>query len=73
MHHAAMRGNNSNRHRLGGRFVYYSLYGWGVPLVIVGIGQVLDNIKNLPSYIIKPNLGVWTCWFYSKSFKGYNL
>ena len=57
---------NTNRNKLGKRFIYYSLYGWGVPLTIVGIGQVMDISKNLPDNFVKPQFGVWTCWFYSK-------
>ena len=55
-------GHAKHRRRLGFRFLVYSIYAWGVPTLIVSIGQILDN-TNVPHYIIKPNFGVLHCWF----------
>merc|ERR1740128_1413470 len=55
--------NYGRRHRLGLRFVVYSIYAWGVPTLIVLIGQILDNSPDLPDYIVKPNFGKPRCWF----------
>jgi len=55
------------RHHLGFRFFVYSLYAWGVPIIIVLIGQILDHTSNLPESIIKPNFGNPRCWFEDKA------
>jgi hypothetical protein len=34
--------------KIGCRFFMYSLFGWGVPLILVIISQILDEVKNLP-------------------------
>ena len=52
--------SSRNRHRLGRRFIWYSVYAWGLPLVIVAVGQILDNV---PTTILRPNFGVVKCWF----------
>ena len=45
-------------------FIFYSIYAWGVPFVMVLVGQILDHLKDdLPSNIIKPDFGVLKCWF----------
>ena len=54
---------NGRRHHLGSRFVMYSIYAWGVPTLIVAVGQILDYSPNLPDSIIKPSFGVTHCWF----------
>jgi hypothetical protein len=62
-----MRANiRQNQQLLGRRFMFYSIYGWGVPFVIVIIGQILDNVEGLPENTIKPQFGVESCWFCKK-------
>ena len=61
-----MRPRNQRRgqhHQLGATFIFYSLYAWGIPLVIVVVGQILDNLPNVPNYISKPGFGMGSCWF----------
>lgn len=53
-----------NKQYLGKIFVYYSLYGWGLPGVITLLGQLFDHIEDLPDYVIRPQFGVWSCWFF---------
>ena len=53
---------------LGKQFIFYSIYGWGVPLSIVLVGQFLQNIPNLSIYVITPGFGVRSCWFNRKLF-----
>ncbi len=48
---------------MGKRLLSYSIYAWGVPLSIVIIGQILDNIKDLSPHIVKPGFGIKQCWF----------
>ncbi len=59
---------NKGSNRLGLTFALYSSYGWGVPFIVVVIGQIFDHIKQLPNYIIRPNFGLRSCWFGSKFF-----
>ena len=60
------RDNRHNRNQLGRRFIFYSIYAWCVPFLIVIIGQILDN-TNSPDYIIKPGFGGLKCWFASNT------
>ena len=51
---------------MGTRLCFYFTYAWGVPLLIVITGQILDNVNDLPSHIIKPGFGKYRCWFERK-------
>ncbi|GFT31496.1 probable G-protein coupled receptor Mth-like 2 [Nephila pilipes] len=43
-------------------FIIYSIYSWGMPLIITSISVVIDNIEGVP-YWIKPNYGRRDiCW-----------
>lgn len=64
-------------------FIYYSIYGWGLPLVVVLIGLILDSTyarnydisgRRLSSEdgIIRPDFGVINCWFGSIYDDTYN-
>ncbi|XP_046439774.1 G-protein coupled receptor Mth2-like [Daphnia pulex] len=46
------------------RFFYSSVYGWGIPLVIVVVGQILQHC-DVPDYIVKPGFASdeLYCWF----------
>jgi len=37
--------DGKNRHKFSWRFVIYSIYAWGIPLIIVLVGQILDWIE----------------------------
>jgi hypothetical protein len=50
------------RHRIGVRFLVYSLYAWGMPIIIVSIGAILDNVDNLPTEVLHPRFGGRSCW-----------
>lgn len=52
---------------MGKRLFFYSIYAWGVPLLIVMTGQILQNVDELPSNIITPGLGLKKCWFGKRS------
>jgi hypothetical protein len=53
---------------LGKQFFYSSLYGWGIPFVIVGVGQILQH-SDVPDDIIKPGLASKLyCWFNRKLY-----
>ena len=51
-----------------GRFIFYSLYAWGVPLIIVAIGQILNNAGGVPDGVLKPNFGELKCFFRGLNF-----
>lgn len=51
------------------RLRIYELYAWGGPLVISGIGAVLDNLPidpMNPHEFIRPRFGVNRCFFYGE-------
>ena len=54
----------NQHHRLGATFIFYSLYAWGLPFIIVLVGQILDNIPNVPDHISKPGFGEEFCRFH---------
>ncbi|GFS92861.1 g-protein coupled receptor Mth2 [Nephila pilipes] len=39
-------------------FIIYSIYSWGMPLIITVISVVIDNAEKVPSWI-KPHFGRW--------------
>lgn len=52
-------------HQLGRRFIYYSLYAWSVPTLIVLFGQIVDNVRGLANHISQPGFGTLKCWFHT--------
>lgn len=52
-----------DRRRWSQRLIAYSVYAWGVPVLIVTVGQILDHWPDLPDYIVTPNLGQTNAWF----------
>ncbi|XP_057366331.1 LOW QUALITY PROTEIN: G-protein coupled receptor Mth2-like [Daphnia carinata] len=60
------RNSRHGRQHLGRRIIFYSIYAWGVPFIIVLVGQVLDHVKNLPQHIVTPGFGEVKCWFFEK-------
>lgn len=58
-----LRPRKSRKGQLTKRFIYYSLYAWGVPLVIVLIGQILERKKTPDSTFVTPGFGTFKCWF----------
>ncbi|KAJ8872066.1 hypothetical protein PR048_025667 [Dryococelus australis] len=47
-------------------FLYYSLYAWIVPIILIVISLMIDLIPTIPSSYIKPNFGLNKCWFNCK-------
>lgn len=52
--------NNSTREWR--KFLWYSLYGWGSPLIITIITVCLEFAENLPESVIRPDFGRKSCW-----------
>lgn len=55
------------------RFFLYSLYAWGVPAIIVIVGQILDNVRGLPDWVVKPQFGLLKCFFSGKTRNQFNF
>ncbi|KAF8777011.1 G-protein coupled receptor Mth2-like [Argiope bruennichi] len=50
-------------------FLIYTIYSWGVPLIITITAVILDNVKGVPSWI-KPGIGEKkTCWMTNNKAK----
>ena len=47
-------------------FIFYSVYAWCLPLVLVVVSMVFDLMPIIPSSYLKPNFGDNKCWFSSK-------
>ncbi|KAF7995144.1 hypothetical protein HCN44_004616 [Aphidius gifuensis] len=45
------------------KFIYYSLYAWGLASILTGICLIADLVPGLPNYLIKPKFGNQKCWF----------
>ncbi|GFY65934.1 g-protein coupled receptor Mth2 [Trichonephila inaurata madagascariensis] len=51
------------------QFIFYSIYSWGMPLIITTISVVLDYTEDVPAWI-KPGYGKKdTCWITSMMAK----
>ncbi|GBN99024.1 G-protein coupled receptor Mth2 [Araneus ventricosus] len=51
------------------QFIVYTIYSWGVPLIITVTVVILDNMDGVPSWI-KPGIGDnMICWLTNKSAK----
>jgi G protein-coupled receptor Mth (Methuselah protein) len=47
-------------------FIFYSVYAWCLPLVLVVVSMVFDLMPIIPSSYLKPNFGDNKCWFSSE-------
>jgi hypothetical protein len=47
-------------------FIFYSLYAWGLSVIITAASMVMDFMPTIPSSYLKPNFGDNKCWFSSK-------
>lgn len=45
------------------RFIWYSLYAWGVPVIITSITAAMELAPNVPSVKIRPGFGCHNCGF----------
>ncbi|CAL1283300.1 unnamed protein product [Larinioides sclopetarius] len=59
--------NSKNKKKI--QFIAYTIYSWGVPLIITVTVVILDNINGVPLWI-KPGIGDnMVCWLTNKSAK----
>ncbi|GLH07186.1 G-protein coupled receptor Mth2 [Gryllus bimaculatus] len=47
----------------GRRLLYYSLFAWSGPTIIVTITVALNYSPGLPDWLQKPEIGLYSCWF----------
>lgn len=47
------------------RFIIYSIYAWGFPLIMSIVTFMVDFYQLVPEKFL-PNIGKSTCWFDSK-------
>jgi hypothetical protein len=59
------QGSGSRKQREKRRFIVYSIYAWGLPSVLTAITAVVDVLDLSPA-ALKPDMGVYYCWFSSK-------
>ncbi|XP_073971688.1 G-protein coupled receptor Mth2 isoform X2 [Rhodnius prolixus] len=59
----SLRGGEVNR--VDAIFLLYSLYGWGLPILIISVSVIMDLSPTIPSTYLKPNFGLDSCWFHS--------
>ncbi|XP_071446664.1 G-protein coupled receptor Mth2-like [Hetaerina americana] len=59
-----LRGSLRERERK--KFLIYSLYAWGCPLLILIVCIVMDYAPGIPDTYLKPRFGVQKCWFSGK-------
>ncbi|XP_077288522.1 G-protein coupled receptor Mth2-like [Arctopsyche grandis] len=45
------------------RFVFYNIFGWGVPILLMVITSGMELAPSVPLFIHKPNFGAKGCWF----------
>lgn len=50
------------------RFLYYSLYAWGCPLVLVVLVAIFENTELIDDHL-RPGFGINNCSFYSKYYE----
>lgn len=62
----SLRGGEVNR--VDAIFLLYSLYGWGLPILIISVSVIMDLSPTIPSTYLKPNFGLDSCWFHSKFY-----
>jgi hypothetical protein len=48
------------------KFLMYSMYAWGAPLVLLVVSLLMDLHPDITIAHIKPEFGVKACWFKSK-------
>ncbi|XP_068085479.1 probable G-protein coupled receptor Mth-like 1 isoform X2 [Anabrus simplex] len=45
------------------KFIIYSLYSWGCPLIMLAVAMVMDLHPDISDDYIKPKFGDQKCWF----------
>lgn len=65
--HPVTERSDSSRHR----FIFYSIYAWGCPLVIGSVTLAMEMLPKTKEYshLILPRFGRKNCWFGGKPFK----
>ncbi|KAK7085397.1 hypothetical protein SK128_025712 [Halocaridina rubra] len=61
----SMRPAAESNHKSRSRFYLYSFYAWGCPIFIGIVSEVIDNLPNTFTHLIRPGFvnEMHTCWF----------
>lgn len=57
------QGNVKQRERK--KFIIYSIYAWGSASILTIICGIMDFVPSVPRNLIRPELGVRSCWLSS--------
>jgi hypothetical protein len=60
------QGAGSRKQRERRRFAVYSIYAWGLPSALTTITAAMD-VSHLSPAALKPDMGVYSCWFSSNT------
>lgn len=47
------------------RFIMYSLYAWGAPLMLTAFCALMQFLPDIPKHHVLPHFGEKKCWFHS--------
>ncbi|XP_076682631.1 G-protein coupled receptor Mth2 isoform X3 [Andrena cerasifolii] len=45
------------------KFLIYSIYAWGCASLLTGVCIIMNFVRDIPDYLIRPNFGEDSCWF----------
>lgn len=48
------------------RFIYYSIYAWGFPIILTSICALMQFHPDIPEHHVRPGFSEQKCWFDSK-------
>ncbi|XP_049858421.1 G-protein coupled receptor Mth2-like isoform X3 [Schistocerca gregaria] len=51
------------REREHKKFIIYSIYSWGCPLILLSVTLVMQFHNDIPDGLLRPQFGVKRCWF----------
>ncbi|XP_049956981.1 G-protein coupled receptor Mth2-like isoform X1 [Schistocerca serialis cubense] len=51
------------REREHKKFIIYSIYSWGCPLILLSVTLVMQFHNDIPDGLLRPQFGVKKCWF----------
>ncbi|XP_015436131.1 PREDICTED: G-protein coupled receptor Mth2-like [Dufourea novaeangliae] len=57
----SLQGSVKQRERK--KFIIYSIYAWGCASILTGVCILMDFLPNIPTYFIRPQFGMQSCWF----------
>lgn len=52
------------REREHKKFIFYSIYSWGCPLILLGVTLIMQFHNDIPDSVLRPRFGEKKCWFH---------